>query len=290
MPGLWRPAPPVGSKPAAIAGARPVRGQSRRNCRSTPAGRPGVLFARRRSDIVAAPFSSGAPDLRPVPQTIRPLLESPSMRDVCRLLWSAILLTSLGCQSMPQASTGLAERLSDALRAPTKEPARGEGLAALIASRRSKRPDRQRQEQQGQQPRQAPALPGRWARDEVLQMVVDQELENATPQEREALMQRLANASEDEVADVLINRRQALQTAAASRSAASEPSAADPSARQIILTRRPQADAPSTPMQAAALAGHSGRPPDQTEAAHPLTDGSARLAAPTPGGGRHPPP
>lgn len=210
------------------------------------------------------------------------------MRGRCRLLWSVILLTLVGCQSTPTGSTGLAGRLSDALTAPARQAAEGQGLAALFASRRA--PDVDRRQQHNRQPQQTPSLSGRWADDEVLQMVLDQELADASPGERAALMQRLAESDEDEVADVLIKRRKTLQAAASSDPGSSDNRPADPSAQQIILTRQPESGAPTDQPQTASLAGHSRRQSDQTRRTHPLADESDRLAAPAPGGDRRPSP
>jgi hypothetical protein len=201
------------------------------------------------------------------------------MHGVCRLLWSLIVLTSLGCQLMPQGSTGPAGTLSDGLSAPAKQPARGEGLAALIAARRNIGSD------STQKPEASP-LPGRQAENEVPQTVSVKERTAAIAEQGEAQMQRLAPSFEDEVGGQLTDRRSARQVDVSAPAPATEDFRADPSVEQIILTRRQHSDSRIEPTGATSSLAHPHGQPDPARRAHPLADEPVRLAAPEPEAGR----
>jgi len=62
------------------------------------------------------------------------------MRDVRRLLWSVILLSLAGCQSISTGSSGLLERINDTLSTSGETLSRSPRMRALLSSRRAHRP------------------------------------------------------------------------------------------------------------------------------------------------------
>ena len=121
-------------------------------------------------------------------------------------------------------------------------------------------------------------------------MVLEHEFADASPQEREQWMARLARSSEADVPRLLAERRRrrdGLSGSNVSDAAVSGETTAPAatSAQQIILTSRPrQAEQSST-----ADSPQKETTPPRTKR-HPLLDDDSPLAAPTPGGGRIAPP
>jgi hypothetical protein len=201
------------------------------------------------------------------------------MHGVCRLLWSLILLTLVGCQSLPPGSTSLAGRLSDGGGASAEPPAKREGLAALIASRR----DAGRMSEQTQ----APAVAGRPAEHQIRQTGNGNDRAAVTDSGSESPSQLMMPPGGDATGKERSDDRRASQgDLTAPVPAAAEFGAADSPVQQIILTRRPDAESDIEPNTATAAVTPSPTQPDSPRRPHPLADAPVRLAAPEPGAGQ----
>jgi hypothetical protein len=246
-----------------------------------------MLYARRRSGIVAAPrLSRPARDSAPSVLIVCRILESPSMHGVCRLLWSLIILASLGCQSTPQGSTGLAGRLSDVFSTPAKPPAQGEGLAALISSRldagrttqqtqTASNPDRDAQDAQNQDRQTGHGK----ERADV----------DVTAGARQAQTLDLMHPAGNDVPGGRSDSRWAGHGDLSAPVPAVEQSREEESVQQIILTRRPGSESDTQLNGMSSSVTPTGSQSELTKRPHPLADEPVRLAAPEPGGGRRSP-